>query len=199
LLSFYSFVCTISSLFINNLSHLPRNYLNTTKEMIHLGDVWCSLSRTRLSSYLRFVNDKALCSVKQYYLDTCRRSRIGYVSIALRILKIAFHSLVKREFTTEDSARRKEMVVKGTGPQLEKQIGCIKFTIFCLNAIIWVGARSRRDNCVVLWNFKLWNMIYFKNRLKLIRLTKKEFFTPNSNQHSGSKIINYVCSLVLCL
>ncbi|XP_071577820.1 tetraspanin-2A [Temnothorax nylanderi] len=30
------------------------------------------------------------------------------------------------------------MVVKSSGPLLEKQIGCIKFTIFCLNAIIWI-------------------------------------------------------------
>lgn len=30
------------------------------------------------------------------------------------------------------------MVAKSSGPLLEKQIGCIKFTIFCLNAIIWI-------------------------------------------------------------
>ncbi|KAG7191103.1 hypothetical protein KM043_007137 [Ampulex compressa] len=30
------------------------------------------------------------------------------------------------------------MAPKTAGPQLEQQIGCIKFTIFCLNAIIWV-------------------------------------------------------------
>lgn len=27
---------------------------------------------------------------------------------------------------------------KSSGPQLEKQIGCIKFTIFCLNTIVWI-------------------------------------------------------------
>ncbi|XP_050457933.1 tetraspanin-2A [Cataglyphis hispanica] len=30
------------------------------------------------------------------------------------------------------------MVVKNSAPLLEKQIGCIKFTIFCLNVIIWI-------------------------------------------------------------
>lgn len=30
------------------------------------------------------------------------------------------------------------MVAKSSVPLLEKQIGCIKFTIFCLNAIIWI-------------------------------------------------------------
>lgn len=30
------------------------------------------------------------------------------------------------------------MVTKAPGPQLERQISCIKFTMFCLNAIIWI-------------------------------------------------------------
>ncbi|XP_018339280.1 PREDICTED: CD9 antigen [Trachymyrmex septentrionalis] len=30
------------------------------------------------------------------------------------------------------------MVAKSSGPALEKRIGCIKFTIFCLNAVIWI-------------------------------------------------------------
>lgn len=30
------------------------------------------------------------------------------------------------------------MASKNNSPQLEQQIGCIKFTIFCLNAVIWI-------------------------------------------------------------
>ncbi|XP_054013782.1 tetraspanin-2A [Hylaeus anthracinus] len=42
------------------------------------------------------------------------------------------------------------MVGKTTGPQLEQRIQCIKFTIFCLNAIIWLLGISMFGLCMWL-------------------------------------------------
>ncbi|XP_033184599.1 tetraspanin 2A isoform X1 [Bombus vancouverensis nearcticus] len=42
------------------------------------------------------------------------------------------------------------MVGKTSGPQLEQRIQCIKFTIFCLNAIIWLLGSSMFGLCMWL-------------------------------------------------
>ncbi|XP_076762888.1 tetraspanin 2A [Xylocopa sonorina] len=42
------------------------------------------------------------------------------------------------------------MVAKTSGPQLEQRIQCIKFTIFCLNAIIWLLGSAMFGLCMWL-------------------------------------------------
>ncbi|KOC63571.1 CD9 antigen [Habropoda laboriosa] len=42
------------------------------------------------------------------------------------------------------------MVAKTSGPQLEQRIQCIKFTIFCLNAIIWLLGSAMLGLCMWL-------------------------------------------------
>ncbi|XP_076243297.1 tetraspanin 2A [Calliopsis andreniformis] len=42
------------------------------------------------------------------------------------------------------------MVAKASGPQLEQRIQCIKFTIFCLNAIIWLLGSAMFGLCMWL-------------------------------------------------
>ncbi|XP_031838317.1 tetraspanin 2A [Nomia melanderi] len=42
------------------------------------------------------------------------------------------------------------MVAKSSAPQLEQRIQCIKFTIFCLNAIIWLLGSSMFGLCMWL-------------------------------------------------